>query len=148
MAVTRESCPSGTELERQYPSERLLEYVMDFCFMVEDRLEELGMTRSELAKRLGRKPSSVSRVLSGTANVTLKTIAEYDAALGLNIRIARGSSSAGCVPFRPTSADSEASRDAWRSGVERTDWSGDHSGRTAGPEPSGRDFWMVGGVAA
>lgn len=73
------------------PRVRMLDYVMDFCFIVEDRLSELGMSRSDLAKRLGKRPSSVTRVLSGGANVTLQTIAEYDAALGLNLRI-------GCDP--------------------------------------------------
>ena len=85
---------SFVDLEAGKPSAsvRMLDYVMDFCFMVEDRLEELGMSRTELAEKLGKKPSSVTRVLSGSANITLQTIAEYDAALDLGIRLSRDES--------------------------------------------------------
>ena len=85
---------SFVDLEAKKPSAsaRMLDYVMDFCFMVEDRLEELGMSRTDLAERLGKRPSSVTRVLSGTANVTLQTIAEYDAALDLGISLSRNKS--------------------------------------------------------
>lgn len=87
---------SFVDLEARGPSAsvRMLDYVMDFCFMVEDRLEELGMSRTELAERLGKKPSSVTRVLSGSANITLQTIAEYDAALDLGITLSRNESRA------------------------------------------------------
>lgn len=85
---------SFVDLEARKPSAsvRMLDYVMDFCFMVEDRLEELGMSRTDLADRLGKKPSSVTRVLSGSANITLQTIAEYDAALDLGITLSRNES--------------------------------------------------------
>ncbi len=68
---------------------RMLEYSMDFVFAVQDRLDEIGMTRKELADKLGCKKSQVSRVLSGDANITLKTIAAYDAVLGLGFELRR-----------------------------------------------------------
>lgn len=89
MAVREGTSFVGLEARKPSASVRMLDYVMDFCFMVEDRLEELGMSRTELADRLGKKPSSVTRVLSGTANITLQTIAEYDAALDLGISLSR-----------------------------------------------------------
>lgn len=89
MAVREGRSFVGLEARKPSASVRMLDYVMDFCFMVEDRLEELGMSRTELAERLGKKPSSVTRVLSGSANITLQTIAEYDAALDLGICLSR-----------------------------------------------------------
>jgi ribosome-binding protein aMBF1 (putative translation factor) len=71
----------------QTADDRMLEYVMSFVFAVEDRLEELGMSRADLARKLGCRRSQVSNVLGGTGNVTLKTIAKYDAALGLDLEI-------------------------------------------------------------
>lgn len=92
MAVREGRSFVGLEARKPSASVRMLDYVMDFCFMVEDRLEELGMSRTELAERLGKKPSSVTRVLSGSANITLQTIAEYDAALDLGIILTRNDS--------------------------------------------------------
>ena len=92
MAVREGRSFVGLEARKPSASVRMLDYVMDFCFMVEDRLEELGMSRTELAERLGKKPSSVTRVLSGSANITLQTIAEYDAALDLGIILSRNES--------------------------------------------------------
>ena len=147
MAVTKESCPSGADLERQYPSERLLEYVMDFCFMVEDRLEELGMTRSELAKRLGRKPSSVSRILSGTANVTLKTIAEYDAALGLDIKLTSGAQADGHVSFSAPLQEPPFRR-TWGGPASGEGWHKEPPEQAHAPKTTYRSFSFVEEVAA
>ena len=41
-----------------------------------------GMTQKDLAKRLGKTETEVSRWLSGTHNLTLSTICKISAALG------------------------------------------------------------------
>ena len=92
MAISEGTSFVDLEARKPSASARMLDYVMDFCFMVEDRLDELGMSRTDLARRLGKRPSSVTRVLSGSANVTLQTIAEYDAALDLGISLSRNES--------------------------------------------------------
>ncbi len=69
---------------------RMLEYSMDFVFAVQDALDEAGMTRKELADRLGCKEGRVDRVLGGDAEITLETVAAYDAALGLGFKLRRG----------------------------------------------------------
>lgn len=48
---------------------------------------ELGLTQAELAERLSWSPSRVSKVLHGSTNVTLRTIHEFVAALGLDFDI-------------------------------------------------------------
>lgn len=77
----------------QTADDRMLEYSMDFVFSVEDKLDELGMSRKQLAERIGCKKSQVTRVLSGEANITLKTIAAYDAALDIGFELKPGNAS-------------------------------------------------------
>ena len=48
-------------------------------------LEAKGMTQKELARRLGKTETEVSRWLSGTHNLTLSTICKISAALGEDI---------------------------------------------------------------
>lgn len=48
-------------------------------------LDRKGMTRRDLAKALGKSEPEVSRMLSGLHNLTLKTIAELEVALGEEI---------------------------------------------------------------
>ena len=48
-------------------------------------LEIKGMTQKDLAQRLGKTETEVSRWLSGTHNLTLSTICKISAALGEDI---------------------------------------------------------------
>lgn len=50
-------------------------------------LEAKGMTQKELAQKLGKTETEVSRWLSGTHNLTLSTICKISAALGEQIVI-------------------------------------------------------------
>lgn len=67
--------------------EIMIDYLMDLCESVYYKMSELGIGKKELAKRMGKKPSQVTRILSGEANVTLRTVAELDSALGLGISL-------------------------------------------------------------
>lgn len=49
-------------------------------------MEKAGITRSELARRLGRTAGFVSQVLSGSRNMTVRTLADFAYALGLQVR--------------------------------------------------------------
>ena len=48
-------------------------------------LESKGMPQKELAQRLGKTETEVSRWLSGTHNMTLSTVCKISAALGKEI---------------------------------------------------------------
>ena len=57
----------------------------EFAVKLSELLESTGMTQRELAKKLGKKESYVSRMLAGCSNPTLKTIVEFEVALGKDI---------------------------------------------------------------
>jgi transcriptional regulator with XRE-family HTH domain len=44
-----------------------------------------GMTQRQLAEKLGKKESYISRIVAGWANPTLRTIVEFEIALGQNV---------------------------------------------------------------
>jgi len=46
-------------------------------------VHETGMTRAQLAEKLGWKPSRVTKILTGSENLTLRTIHQVCAAIGL-----------------------------------------------------------------
>jgi plasmid maintenance system antidote protein VapI len=48
-------------------------------------MEELGVSRSELAKRMGVQPSRVTAMLSGTSNLTIDTLVRAGIALGAEL---------------------------------------------------------------
>jgi len=57
----------------------------EFAVRLHDLMERAGMSQRQLAEKLGKKESYVSRVLSGSANPTLKTMVEFEVALGQDI---------------------------------------------------------------
>ncbi len=57
----------------------------DVAARILDLMEEQQLTQESLATRMGKHKSYVNRVLSGGVNLTLKTIAEFEEALGAPI---------------------------------------------------------------
>ena len=60
---------------------------LDFSEMLHVAMEEPGVTRAELACRLGTSQAYITRVLGGRANFTLKTMAKLAHALGLQLEV-------------------------------------------------------------
>ena len=48
-------------------------------------MEDLGITKSELAKKLGISKSRISQLLRGSSNMTIGTLSDIAYALGLNL---------------------------------------------------------------
>lgn len=72
------------------PEEQRL-YARDMCMLsvtgdVIAALEEAGMSRAELAERVGRTKGFVSQVLSGSRNMTLGTLSDMLWAVGKEVR--------------------------------------------------------------
>jgi transcriptional regulator with XRE-family HTH domain len=72
-----DTIPPGT---KKYVNRQL-----GFAATVSEKLKSVGMTQRELAEKMGKKESYISRILSGDANPTLKTIAELEVALGKDV---------------------------------------------------------------
>jgi len=60
---------------------------LDIALNVSDRLAALGITRKELAGRLGVSPPYVSQILGGQTNLTVLTLCKLSAALGMKLHI-------------------------------------------------------------
>ncbi|MEO5372486.1 MAG: helix-turn-helix transcriptional regulator [Magnetococcus sp. DMHC-1] len=50
-------------------------------------MEEKGISKAQLAERLGKSRSFVSQVLNGHRNMTLETLAEISYALNLKLKV-------------------------------------------------------------
>lgn len=60
---------------------RAFEHALDIELMIIDRMEELGLKKSELAKRAGMSKSGLSNFLNGQPNMTLETMTRFEVAL-------------------------------------------------------------------
>ncbi len=77
------------EVRRNITPEMKLQMEMSVAVAnrIYDILEAKGMTQKELALKLGKTETEVSRWLSGTHNLTLSTISKVSVALGEDIVI-------------------------------------------------------------
>ena len=58
---------------------------LDLVDRIAGRLAELGWSQAELARRLGKRPSQVSKWMTGLQNMTLLTVAELEEVLGVEL---------------------------------------------------------------
>ncbi len=68
---------------RLYQQERAIYEVTE---LLESLMEEVGVSRSELARRLGKSKGWVTQLLDGEANKTIRTVADAFAVLGREYR--------------------------------------------------------------
>lgn len=71
-------------LERRANKE-WLRYSQTIAMMMLDRMEALGLTQKAVAERMGCSQQYISRVLKGTENLSIETIAKIESALDLQI---------------------------------------------------------------
>jgi transcriptional regulator with XRE-family HTH domain len=79
-----------TELFERYQNDP--EYVIEELKLalaegIEESMERKGLTRSEFARRLGTSPAYVTKLLRGTFNPTLETIARIAIALDARLQL-------------------------------------------------------------
>ena len=70
---------ASPEAKREYEAERLAAWAAD---LIAKEMAEQDLSKSELAKRLGRSRAFVTQVLSGQRNLTLRTFADLAWACG------------------------------------------------------------------
>lgn len=84
---------------------RAYQHALDIEFIVHREIKHLGLSKSDLAKRMGISLQSLSKLLNSQPNMTLKTIAKFELALGIKIVPQVIVSSSNVLPF-PSSTDS------------------------------------------
>lgn len=71
------------------PIPRYIEMEVDLCGDISDKIDQLmrerGLSKKQLAEALGRRPSEITKWLSGQHNFTIATIAEISAFFGQSI---------------------------------------------------------------
>jgi transcriptional regulator with XRE-family HTH domain len=75
---------SSTESRRLLNQEKL---ILEVTEALSEAIEERGITRSEVAKRLGKTKGFVSQLLAGGRNLTLRTVADIADAIGISLRV-------------------------------------------------------------
>ena len=63
------------------------ELIVQVTELISVAMERQGLTKADLAARLGKSRPFVTQVLSGDANMTLKTAADLFTALGLELHV-------------------------------------------------------------
>ena len=71
--------------ERLPPEDMAYFYSMDISGAVYARMEKLGISKRELAERMGVPPAQITKIIKGNQNMTLKTIAKLECALDMDI---------------------------------------------------------------
>ena len=69
---------------KQTPAEAriFVRHYTDIVVRIHYLLKKKGLTQNELAIRMNKKPSEISKWLNGNHNLTLKTLAKLEAELG------------------------------------------------------------------
>ena len=60
--------------------------ILEFTEDMVSRMEEQGVSRSELARRIGVSPAYVTKILRGSTNFTLDTMVKVARALDCDLR--------------------------------------------------------------
>jgi transcriptional regulator with XRE-family HTH domain len=71
------------EWARQHPEYWSEKFKLDVATLVAERLDQLGISQAELARRMGTSPAFVTKILRGYHNWTLETLAKAGVVLGM-----------------------------------------------------------------
>ena len=93
--------------ERYERTRRTVAAIRETLMRVDRERAQAGMTKAELARRLGANPATMRRLLSsGQRNPTLKTVLEICDVLGMEVTVAprRGRATSSRTPSRTRAA--------------------------------------------
>lgn len=86
MTNTKNNIISNWLQENQNPQiDKLVEKNLAIANKIQQLLEETGLKPADLARMLDKKPSEISKWLTGTHTFTTKTITKIEIALGVDI---------------------------------------------------------------
>jgi cyanate lyase len=84
MTTQHEILTRDPEYRRLFAVEALIAAAAD---LIARLMAAQGVTKAELARRLGKSPAWVSQLLGGNANMTVRTLAEVAWTLGAEVRL-------------------------------------------------------------
>jgi len=99
MTQIEQEVKADLELARLVSQEELIGNVTE---LILEKLENKGMTRSDLAKILETSKSHVTQLLQGSRNMTLRTVSDIFFNLGYRIMLNAVSDSSGHGVYSPT----------------------------------------------
>jgi len=79
-----EQLMESPEFRKQYAIEGLVTEAGEFIARL---MQQQGVTKAELARRLGKSRAYITQMLSGSTNLTVRTLAEVAYALGAEVRL-------------------------------------------------------------
>lgn len=70
--------------ENETPSTRAYEHALDLAYLFVGEMDRQGLSKKDLAEKMGVSQSRLSNLLNTQPNMTLETIAQFELALGVN----------------------------------------------------------------
>ncbi|WP_281654578.1 helix-turn-helix transcriptional regulator [Eggerthella sinensis] len=67
------------------PGTRAFDHALDLSVMIWELMQEKGLSKTELARRMGVSKSNLSNLLNTQPNMTLETIARFELALDVKL---------------------------------------------------------------
>ena len=85
-----------------------------FVARLRNQMDEMGMSQADLARKTGKKPQYISRILNedSPVNFTIETMMELCMAMGLRLEI-RTSPTATVTSAKPSTSASDNSAEGW-----------------------------------
>ena len=71
--------------ENETPNTRAYTHALDLAYLFVDEMERQGLSKKELAEKMGIGQSRLSNLLNMQPNMTLETIAQFELALGVDL---------------------------------------------------------------
>ena len=117
------------------------DHALELAYLAADEMRRQGLSKKELAERMGITPQRLSNILNTQSNMTLKTVAQFELALGIAIEFNASLTFATEIPYQCGSGMTESN--GWDEDCTR------QSIATAqGAEPAQRLTLFEGGLAA
>ena len=71
--------------ENETPNTRAYEHALDLAYLFVAEMDRQGLSKKELAGKMGISQSRLSNLLNTQPNMTLETIAQFELALNVNV---------------------------------------------------------------
>ena len=116
------------------------DHALELTYLAANEMQRQGIKKKELAERMGVTPQRLSNMLNTQSNLTLKSIAQFELALGIRIEFNASPSFTTEIPYR------------YESRLSGVDWRGEDRSRQNDVaekcEPAQHLTLMEGGLAA